>query len=1169
MSHSRAPLLASTLICLFALLATLLPSLGRAQTAAHVVISEVMYDPSGTEPDGEWIELFNPTSATVDLSGWMLRDNSTSQDFLPALNLGAGEYAVVTTKRAVFQAIYPGFAGHLVSLEQGIGNGLANGGDRVILKDANGADVDALSYGTDTTYFIVQRPTNLEGHSLARVPPAVDTDAAADWSDQYPPNPGEPGGGPPHTSTTTATPTSSHTPAKTPTATASAPPPTETPSRTPTITSDQTATATSTSTVPPTDTPAPTVTPGETVTVSPTSTSAITPTDDPVTPTATSTPTPTAPTDITATPTPTSTATMLSTPTPTATAGPTPAVRLNEILPRPDAIDWDGDGLVDAYDEWIEIVNLGPGVADLTGWALDDTLDGGSRAYVFPRGTMLGPGGFLVRYRSTTGVALNQDADTTNLLAPDGSVVDSFSYTNPGRDASYSRAVDGTGDWTDSYPPSPGRPNLPGTPAPTGTPTATPIAIVTPTPTPTDGPLPLVRLNEILPRPDAIDWDRSGEVDAYDGWIEVINLDTAAIDLGGWALDDISGGTRPYIFPDGTLLGPGEFLVRCRSITGVALNQDADTARLLAPDDREVDVFAYRNPGRDASYSRTVDGTGEWTDSYLPSPGGPNLPGSPTATATPSRTLTPMPARTPTATPTAVEYDRASLRLNEVLPAPAGIDWNGDGAANTNDEWIEVFNRGSAAIDLGGWLLDDIAAGGSAPYVIPAGTLLQPGGFLVFFRDRTGVTLNNDGDTVRLLGADAAEVDTLTYVKTRSDSSYSRSTDGDGPWTDTYPPSPGQANIAPTPTPTPTASPTSTPFPAGVTLNEILPDPQRVDWDQNGVADFADEWIELYNGSPAPAALGGWAILDDTQAYTLPLGLTIWPQGYLLLYRRETGLSLSDWRDRVTLLRPDGSTADQFAYDRGPGADRSLCRSNDGSGAWTTECEVTPGQANRRLPPPPSGDGGSDASSARPTRTPRTGTIADARAAPDDTRVTVTGAVTLPPGLYGRDIYLQDATGGIKVYLRSGDYPALAAGDQVRVTGWTRQYHGEVELSVPGPSYLTRLGPGEPPHPVYVRTGQVGEAREGELILIAGRVVKFEPQALTLDDGSGPARIFFPAELPWRRPYVNVGEFWAAQGVVGQYAFEAPWEGGYRVIPRFKTDMSDAPLVLPVTGGGR
>ena len=220
MSHSRAPLLASAVFCLFALIATLIPSLGRAQTAAHVVISEVMYDPSGTEPDGEWIELFNPTGETVDLAGWILRDNSTSQDALPALILGPGEYSVVAAKLAAFKASYPGFAGNLMSLEQAIGNGLANGGDRVILKDANGADVDALSYGTDTTYFNVQRSGNLEGHSLARVPPAVDTDTAADWSDQYPPNPGGPGSAPTptatQTSTLTSTPTASNTPTITP-----------------------------------------------------------------------------------------------------------------------------------------------------------------------------------------------------------------------------------------------------------------------------------------------------------------------------------------------------------------------------------------------------------------------------------------------------------------------------------------------------------------------------------------------------------------------------------------------------------------------------------------------------------------------------------------------------------------------------------------------------------------------------------------------------------------------------------------------------------------------------------------------------------------------------------------------------------------------------------------
>jgi hypothetical protein len=46
---------------------------------------------------------------------------------------------------------------------------------------------------------------------------------------------------------------------------------------------------------------------------------------------------------------------------------------------------------------------------------------------------------------------------------------------------------------------------------------------------------------------------------------------------------------------------------------------------------------------------------------------------------------------------------------------------------------------------------------------------------------------------------------------------------------------------------------------------------------------------------------------------------------------------------------------------------------------------------------------------------------------------------------------------------------------------------------------------------------------------------------------------------------LQIGQFRAAQGVVGQYVFEASWKGGYRVIPRFQSDVSDAPLVLPVT----
>jgi hypothetical protein len=480
-------------------------------------------------------------------------------------------------------------------------------------------------------------------------------------------------------------------------------------------------------------------------------------------------------------------------------------------------------------------------------------------------------------------------------------------------------------------------------------------------------------------------------------------------------------------------------------------------------------------------------------------------------------------------------------------------------------------------VDLGGWTLDDIEGGGSAPYTFPPGTRLTPGAYLLLFHDESGLALNNDADTLRLLGPDGAEIDAFAYTNPGADRSYSRSTDGNGPWTDSYPPSPGRANLAPTPTPTGTSTPTATPFPVGVTLNEILPDPESVDWDQDGTVFFDDEWIELYNAGGAPTGLGRWAVGDNTKTYTFPLGTVIWPKGFLLLFRAQTGLALGDTRDQVTLLRPDGSIADQFAYAGGPGNDRSYCRSIDGTGDWTRECEVTPGRPNRLRPGSPdddqdNSDDEEDTASAAAARslpsrtTPGYTSIAAARALPADTRVTISGTVTLPPGLYGRNIYVADATGGIRVYLRTGEYPALELGDRLRATGWTRDYYGEAELSVPDPGYLHRLGTGALPKALSIRTGQLGETNEGWLIWTIGRVVRFERSAIILDDGSGPARVYFPDDLPWRRPYVNIGEFWAAQGVVSQYAQKAPHIGGYRIIPRFATDVSPPPLFLPVTG---
>jgi hypothetical protein len=153
---------------------------------------------------------------------------------------------------------------------------------------------------------------------------------------------------------------------------------------------------------------------------------------------------------------------------------------------------------------------------------------------------------------------------------------------------------------------------------------------------------------------------------------------------------------------------------------------------------------------------------------------------TPTATAT---TTTQPPTNTPPAPPTGV-------RLNEILPAPGSLDWNGDGSADEKDEWIELTNTGLIAVDISGWSID--SAGGGGAYVFPSGTVVEPGRFKVFYRQQTGIALNDDGDGVRLLGPNGQVLDSVIFNKIDTDRSLSR--DAGAQWHTDWSPSPGSDN---------------------------------------------------------------------------------------------------------------------------------------------------------------------------------------------------------------------------------------------------------------------------------------------------------------------------------------------------------------------------------------
>ncbi len=87
-------------------LATLLLSLAasaglcRAQELGPVVITEIMYNPSGTDEGQEWVEIYNPTNAAVDLSRWSLEDDDGRTATFPnGTSLAAHAVAVIIPHR--------------------------------------------------------------------------------------------------------------------------------------------------------------------------------------------------------------------------------------------------------------------------------------------------------------------------------------------------------------------------------------------------------------------------------------------------------------------------------------------------------------------------------------------------------------------------------------------------------------------------------------------------------------------------------------------------------------------------------------------------------------------------------------------------------------------------------------------------------------------------------------------------------------------------------------------------------------------------------------------------------------------------------------------------------------------------------------------------------------
>jgi hypothetical protein len=130
------------------------------------------------------------------------------------------------------------------------------------------------------------------------------------------------------------------------------------------------------------------------------------------------------------------------------------------------------------------------------------------------------------------------------------------------------------------------------------------------------------------------------------------------------------------------------------------------------------------------------------------------------------------------------ESDLNPIIINELMAVNylTAADQNGQ-----FDDWIELRNLSSSAVNISGYFLSD-SKSNPEKWVIPQGTTIAANGYLIFWADKdttqaglhTNFKLSSSGENLVLSKPDKTISDKVTYPAQSFELSYSRRPDGTG-----------------------------------------------------------------------------------------------------------------------------------------------------------------------------------------------------------------------------------------------------------------------------------------------------------------------------------------------------------------------------------------------------
>ncbi|MFA5211491.1 MAG: lamin tail domain-containing protein [Patescibacteria group bacterium] len=322
-------------------------------------------------------------------------------------------------------------------------------------------------------------------------------------------------------------------------------------------------------------------------------------------------------------------------------------------------------------------------------------------------------------------------------------------------------------------------------------------------------------------------------------------------------------------------------------------------------------------------------------------------------------------------------------------------------------------------------------------------------------------------------------------------------------------------------------------------ISEILANPEGSD---------STEFIELFNPSSEDINVSGLKLDDEdggSRAYTFPEGTIILAGEYKIFGKQDTKLALNNTNDSVRYLYPNGTIIDNVVYEDAL-ENSSYVRNKDN--VWTWTGTLTPGEENIL----------SEIKEKIKTKTINKSNMNKPVIETDLEKVRnedvgdfvkLTGTVAVEPGILGSQYFYIVGSPGLQIYSYKKDFPDLKVGDKVEVIGELSETNGELRLKTNNKNDIIVIDNYGEPESKKIEIGEVNSFSSW-LVKIDGEITEIKSSYMYIDDGSAELKVYFKKGAEIDKKLLAEGDLVSVNGILTRLS-----DGNYELLPRNQNDI--------------